>query len=108
MGLQVGFDDEVDEAGGERAIGVAVSAVAREPRLRLEAMKGLAIGRVQDMFEAGVVEPMRVTSTALATAASVATLILTTETLVGDFTAAPDPTAGPSRGGGAEALPPSR
>ena len=35
--------------------------------------------------------PVRVTSTALANAASVATLILTTETLVGDFTEAEDP-----------------
>ena len=56
------------------------------------------------MFAAGVVDPVRVTSTALANAASVATLILTTETLVGDFTEAEDPTDGPSRGGGAEKL----
>ena len=66
-----------------------------------------AIGRFQDMFAAGVVDPVRVTATALANAASVATLILTTETLVGDFTEAEDPTAGPSRGGGAETLPAS-
>ena len=59
------------------------------------------------MFAAGVVDPVRVTSTALANAASVATLILTTETLVGDFTETEDPTAGPTRGGGAEKLPPS-
>jgi len=57
-----------------------------------------------DMFEAGVIDPVRVTGTALANAASVATLILTTETLVGDFTEAPDPTEGPTRGGGAEKL----
>ena len=67
-----------------------------------------AIGRFQDMFAAGVVDPVRVTATALANAASVATLILTTETLIGDFTETEDPTAGPSRGGGAERLPPSR
>ena len=31
--LEVGLDDEIDEARRERAIGVAVAAVAREPRL---------------------------------------------------------------------------
>ena len=62
----------------------------------------------EDMVEAGVIDPVRVTSAALANAASVATLILTTETLVGDFSEAPDPTEGPTRGGGAEALPPGR
>ncbi len=63
-----------------------------------------ATGKFEDMFEAGVIDPVRVTRTALANAASVATLILTTETLVGDFTEAADPTEGPTRGGGAEKL----
>jgi chaperonin GroEL len=45
-----------------------------------------------------------VTSAALANAASVATLILTTETLVSDFVQEEDPTAGPARGGGSEKL----
>ncbi len=63
-----------------------------------------AVGYFQDMFQAGVVDPVRVTMTALANVASVATLILTTETLVGDFTEAEDPTEGPTRGGGAERL----
>src|SRR6185437_16986514 len=31
VGLEIGLDHEVDEAGGERAIGVAVAAVARSP-----------------------------------------------------------------------------
>jgi len=63
-----------------------------------------ATGTFGDMVEAGVIDPVRVTGTALANAASVAILILTTETLVGDFTEAPDPTEGPTRGGGAEKL----
>ena len=63
-----------------------------------------ATGVFGDMLEAGVIDPVRVTGAALANAASVATLILTTETLVGDFTEAPDPTEGPTRGGGAEKL----
>ncbi|WP_374547657.1 molecular chaperone GroEL [Rhodoblastus sp.] len=63
-----------------------------------------ARGVFQDMFEAGVIDPVRVTTTALGNAASVAVLILTTETLVADLPMEVDPTAGPSRGGGAEKL----
>jgi hypothetical protein len=48
------------------------------------------------MFEAGIVDPVRVTYTALANAASVATLILTTETLIGDLAEDEDPTTGPA------------
>ncbi len=57
-----------------------------------------------DMASAGVIDPVRVTYTALQNAASVATLVLTTNTLVGDMSEAPDPTAGPALGGGAEYL----
>ncbi|GAB0117817.1 chaperonin GroEL [Acidisoma sp. 7E03] len=63
-----------------------------------------AAGRFQDMFEAGVVDPARVTCTALTNAASVAKLILSTETLVADLPEGEDPTEGPARGGGAERL----
>ena len=61
-------------------------------------------GAYQNMFEAGIIDPVRVTYTALANAASVATLILTTETLIGDLAEDEDPTAGPARGGGSEKL----
>jgi chaperonin GroEL len=57
-----------------------------------------------DMASAGVIDPVRVTYTALQNAASVATLVLTTNTLVGDMSEAPDPTVGPALGGGAEYL----
>ena len=57
-----------------------------------------------DMTSAGVIDPVRVTYTALLNAASVATLVLTTNTLVGDMSEAPDPTVGPALGGGAEYL----
>lgn len=63
-----------------------------------------ALGEYQNMFEAGVIDPVRVTCTALRNAASVAKLILTTETLVGDVAEDEDPTAGPALGGGAEKL----
>ena len=89
----------VTNAGGD-----ADAIVAEASALPEAEGYNAALGYFQDMFKAGVVDPVRVTSTALANAASVATLILTTETLVGDFTETLDPTEGPTRGGGAENL----
>lgn len=64
-----------------------------------------AAGTYQNMVEAGIIDPVRVTCTALKNAASVAKLILTTETLIGDVgEGEEDPTAGPALGGGAEKL----
>jgi chaperonin GroEL len=42
-------------------------------------------GRYVDMFKAGIIDPLKVVRTALANAASIAGLMLTTETLVTDF-----------------------
>jgi len=61
-------------------------------------------GEYENMYEAGIIDPVRVTYTALKNAASVAKLILTTETLVGDLAEDEDPTGGPALGGGAEKL----
>lgn len=63
-----------------------------------------AVGDFGNMYEAGIIDPVRVTCAALENAASVAKLILTTETLVGDVAEDEDPTAGPALGGGAEKL----
>ncbi|SFJ96227.1 molecular chaperone GroEL [Celeribacter neptunius] len=64
-----------------------------------------ATGEFGDMFEAGIIDPARVPASALVNAASVATLILTTETLIGDLEEGEaDPTEGPALGGGAELL----
>ncbi|WP_138465860.1 chaperonin GroEL [Poseidonocella sp. HB161398] len=64
-----------------------------------------ADGSYGDMFAAGIIDPARVPASALVNAASVATLILTTETLVGDLAEGEaDPTEGPALGGGAERL----
>jgi chaperonin GroEL len=64
-----------------------------------------ATGTYQNMIEAGIIDPVRVTYTALRNAASVAKLILTTETLIGDLAENEvDPTEGPALGGGAEKL----
>ncbi|MES2542807.1 MAG: TCP-1/cpn60 chaperonin family protein, partial [Pseudomonadota bacterium] len=63
-----------------------------------------ATGRFEDLMVAGVVDPVRVTCAALMNAGSVATLILTTETLIADLKEDEDPTAGGALGGGAEKL----
>jgi len=42
-------------------------------------------GKYVDMFKAGIIDPLKVVRTALANAASIAGLMLTTETLVTDF-----------------------
>ncbi|CAN7693561.1 molecular chaperone GroEL [Pararhizobium sp. LjRoot238] len=63
-----------------------------------------SLGKYENMIDAGIIDPVRVTYTALRNAASVAKLILTTETLIGDLAEHEDPTAGPALGGGAEKL----
>ena len=115
-----------DECGGDVAEGVRlVASVLSRPLARIALNAGqdpnAAIAEVtrvnsghgfnarharfENLFEAGVIDPVRVTTAALANAASVATLILTTETLVGDLPeGAADPTAGAALGGGAERL----
>ena len=57
-----------------------------------------------DMLEAGIIDPVKVSTTALRNAASVAALILTTQTLIASKPDNFDPTAGPALGGGAERL----
>ena len=61
-------------------------------------------GVYEDLMQAGVIDPVRVTCSALVNAGSVARLILTTETLIADLKEDEDPTAGGALGGGAEKL----
>jgi len=61
-------------------------------------------GTYRDMFTAGVIDPAKVVIVALRNAASVAALILTTDTLIANRPDREGPTAGPARGGGAEKL----
>jgi chaperonin GroEL len=56
------------------------------------------------MDDAGIIDPVKVTISALRNAVSVASLILTTHTLIADRPDYVDPTAGPAMGGGAEKL----
>ncbi len=66
----------------------------------LDAMSGKMVA----MDEAGIIDPVKVTISALRNAVSVASLILTTHTLIADQPDHVDPTAGPALGGGAEFL----
>ena len=61
-------------------------------------------GRIANLMEAGVVDPVKVSMTAIRNAASIAALILTTQTLIAQKPDGLDPTAGPALGGGAERL----
>ena len=61
-------------------------------------------GQFGDMIAAGVADPVRVSIAAMRNAASVAALILTTDTLIASKPEYTDPTAGPALGGGAEKL----
>lgn len=61
-------------------------------------------GEIENLIDAGVIDPVKVTYTALRNAASVASLILTTRTLIADRPEYDDPTAGPAMGGGGELL----
>jgi chaperonin GroEL len=61
-------------------------------------------GKFVDMIDSGIIDPVKVSTTALRNAASVAALILTTQTLIASKPDNFDPTAGPALGGGAERL----
>ena len=63
-----------------------------------------ATSAYEDLMVSGVIDPVRVTCAALMNAGSVATLILTTETLIADLKEDEDPTLGGALGGGAEKL----
>ena len=61
-------------------------------------------GAIVDMLGAGIVDPVKVSYSAVRNAASVAGLILTTQTLIAKMPEDADPTAAAARGGGAELL----
>ncbi len=56
-------------------------------------------GEYRDLIEAGVIDPTKVTRTALLNAASVSALMLTTECMVADLPKEKDHSAGPAMGG---------
>ncbi|MGF1647722.1 MAG: chaperonin GroEL [Kineosporiaceae bacterium] len=79
-------------AGHEGAV-VVEDVAAREPGQGLDA----ATGEYVDLVAAGIIDPVKVTKAALRNAASIASMVLTTEALVVDK---PEPPAEPAHGHG--------
>ncbi len=84
-----------DNAGFEGSVQVNAVRVKNAP-FGFDAMSG----EVVDMFKAGIVEPLKVTRAALQNAASIGSMILTTETLVADKPEPKKEPAGMPGGGG--------
>ncbi len=115
---QKALEDLEAELSGDERTGVALLRKAMEDPLRMIAenagQEGLVVvGNVRkhggngygydalrdeygDMFEKGIIDPAKVTRSALENAASIAALVLTTESLVADIPEAPAPMAAPA------------
>jgi chaperonin GroEL len=111
----------LDKTSGDEKTGVQIIARAlEEPVRQIAANAGLegsvvldkvsnsdvGIGydvlhdRYVNMIEAGIVDPTKVTRFALQNAASIASMVLTTESIVADKPEKPDPAAAAGMGGG--------
>ena len=100
----------------QRALGMPLYYIAFNAGLKAEAEVAKAAkaknghgldarnGASVDMVKAGIIDPVKVCYSAVRNAASVAGLILTTQTLIAKKPDDYDPTAGPALGGGAELL----
>jgi chaperonin GroEL len=82
----------VANAGEEGAVVVAKVLESKEPHFGYNALTS----KFEDLVKAGVIDPTKVTRTALQNAASIAALLLTTEALVVEL---PEPKAAPAGGG---------
>jgi len=82
----------VVNAGEEGAVVVAKVLDSKEPHYGYNALTG----KFEDLVKAGVIDPTKVTRTALQNAASIAALLLTTEALVVEL---PEPKAAAPAGG---------
>ena len=79
---------------------IVSEAVRAKPGVGLDARTGKFV----NLMEAGIIDPVKVSYSAVRNAASVAGLILTTQTLIAKKPDTIDPTAGPALGAGAELL----
>jgi chaperonin GroEL len=79
---------------------VVRKALDSKPGFGLDARSGHFV----DLAAAGIIDPVKVSYSAVRNAASVAGLILTTQTLIANRAEYVDVTAGPATGGGAERL----
>jgi chaperonin GroEL len=82
----------VANAGEEGAVVVAKVLESKEPHYGYNALTS----KFEDLVKAGVIDPTKVTRTALQNAASISALLLTTEALVVEL---PEPKAAPAGGG---------
>lgn len=80
--------------------GAVRKALDSSPGIGLDARDG----RFVDLAAVGIIDPVKVSYSAVRNAVSVAALILTTQTLIAKKPEDMDPTAGPALGGGAERL----
>ncbi|MDP3964678.1 MAG: chaperonin GroEL [bacterium] len=96
-GLELEEDERIGKTILTRALEEPIRQIVfnagKEPSVVVEEVKKLdgnkgynaASGQYEDMLEAGIVDPTKVTRSALQNAASIASLILTTEALVTDL-----------------------
>ena len=84
-----------ENAGLEGSVIIDKIVSAGKPNYGFDAQKEVF---VDDMIAAGIVDPTKVTRSALENAASVAEMVLTTESLVADLPEPPAPTAAPAGG----------
>ena len=82
----------IAENAGKDSNEVVQKIMKLEPGMGFDALKGEYV----DMIKSGIIDPLKVVRTALANAASVASLILTTEAVVTDL---PEPEKNPPAGG---------
>jgi chaperonin GroEL len=85
---------------GLEADDIVAKVTAAPPGIGLDARRGV----LTDMVADGIVDPAKVAVCAMRNAVSVASLVLTTHTLIAKKPEYVDPTAGPALGGGAEKL----
>ena len=114
-------DVEGDEKTGVRIIAAALTSPIRQIAANAGVDGSVVLEKIQssgkvgygfdayketycDMIPAGIVDPAKVTRSALENAASVASMVLTTESLVADKPEPPAPAANPGMGGGVDGM----
>jgi chaperonin GroEL len=90
----------VANAGEEGAVVVAKVLESKEPHYGYNAQTSV----FEDLVKAGVIDPTKVTRTALQNAASIAGLLLTTEALIAEIPEPKSAPAGGGHGGGMEGM----
>ena len=90
----------VGNAGEEGAVVIGKVLESKDPHYGYNA----ATNKFEDLVQAGVIDPTKVTRTALLNAASIAGLLLTTEAMVADIPEKKEAAQGGGHGGGMEGM----